>query len=107
MTSTVTSDLTSALATSQLQIPTLLQRASEFPSVCNEPEAQTLASNRYDEINWTRLKGYQVPIDDFTPRGAGIYDHGWRLWKVEEDEYCWYCRRCQKTSRKPVLMKVS
>jgi len=52
--------------------------------VRNEPESQTPpSSNLYEGIEWKRLNGYQVPIDDFI------------------------CRRCQKTRRQPVLIKVS
>ncbi len=105
MTSTVSSDLTSSINTSQLEVPSLYQRESDFQSLRKEPPRppDSLLLEGYEGIDWTILKGYQVPQDNFVPRVKGIYTHGWRLHHSES------CHQAKRTSGsfKPVIYRCT
>lgn len=94
------SDLTSTVATSDLEVPHEQATPNDFQSLRNEPDkappSQSLKG--YEEVDWTRLKGYAVPIDRFKAE-SGIYSYGWRLWSIKNNEYYWLCRDCHVKKR--------
>lgn len=100
--------LTSAAATLEFQVPTLLQRTDDFNSTHNQArvEPPSEGSSRWKGIDWTRLKGYQIPQDGFA-YGSWIWEHGFRLWEASTNKYFWLCRRChlRKRSLKKTLNK--
>lgn len=109
------SDLTSSIKTSLLDTPTEFERPSLFNSLRNEPSRQpaTQSLEGYQEVDWQRVKGFSVPMDDFKKK-AGIYNlsMGWRLVHRNTQQYYWLCRRCHVAKRtlaglRPPLFKCT
>ena len=100
MASVATSALSSTAATLDLEVPTDIARTNDFRSLQNHAAADTLLANTslYREIDWKRLKGYNIPSDDAGVK-SGVWEQGWRLWQPEQDRYWWLCRRCHLAKR--------
>lgn len=100
MASIISSDLTSALATSQLQVPTEIAEASDFKSTQNNApiDAPSTTLEDYKGVDWKRLKGYSVPTDD-TVIDSQIWKLGWRLYKEQSERYYWLCKQCHRAKR--------
>lgn len=100
MTSVVSSALSSAAATSDLEVPTNIARTDDFRSLQNHAAVDKPLANQsaYEGIDWRRLKGYSIPSDD-ADITSGVWRQGWRLWKTAEDRYWWLCRRCHLAKR--------
>jgi hypothetical protein len=106
MAPSIASYLTSVPPTSELYVPTQVQRASDFGS------DQTTGSTQLDKpdgsllegIDWSRLRGYeQPPPRSKKHRGnrSHIWNHGWRLHYQKDGNEYWICKLCQTASRKP------
>ena len=80
------SDLASPAATSDLVVPTIFARTSDSDSVHNNPPSSTGLSSLpgYEKVDWTRLKGYQVPSNGFNDESK-IWTNGWRLWHADTE----------------------
>jgi hypothetical protein len=99
MASITSSELSSVPATSILEIPDALQQSNDFGSVqaaLSAPNPQP-SSEGYDSIDWLRLPGWRIPIDDKRVRTWLVKQgHGWRLEKTKDGSIWWLCRRCHK-----------
>ena len=100
MTSDDLSELIATVSTSELEVPTELVRTNDFNSTTNHPPSETRPSNLrgYEGIDWNRLKGYKVPVDEFRS-DVWIWSEGWRLYHTSSDRYYWLCKRCHKQKR--------
>ena len=106
--------LTTAVDTPLLEVPTEFAHTDDFQSLRNKPpnEHALCELEGYKDIDWTRLKDYQIPSDDWK-KISGIYNYGWRLWHVSSGEYYWLCKQCHVRKRtingslKPPVFKVS
>jgi len=66
MASITTSDLKSAAATSDLEVPTDIARTNDIRSLQNHAAADKPAPNTsaYKDVDWKRLKGFNIPSDN-------------------------------------------
>lgn len=95
MPESITSWLSTALATSQLKVPTELQRTNDINSRQNEPDHDEPSSAYlagYKDVDWQRLQGYRIP-DKPPDKSSWIKDYGWYLWDSDNYEY-WLCKAC-------------
>ncbi|KAI7460907.1 hypothetical protein KC357_g8848 [Hortaea werneckii] len=91
MTSEASSELSSAPASSRLDVPTILQRESQFDSTENHAsEPSTGEPTGYEGLQWGRLRGWRPPVDDRKLR-SWIYKqgHGWRLYYKRDRAHYW------------------
>ncbi|KAI7205574.1 hypothetical protein KC316_g657 [Hortaea werneckii] len=65
MTFDTSSELSSAVSSSQLQVPTVWQRSSQYSSAAAQDPPQPPSNlPGYEGIYFQRLKGFRIPIDD-------------------------------------------
>ena len=86
MTSEASSELSSAPASLRLSVPTILQRESQFDSTeTHASEPSTSEPTGYEGLQWGRLRGWRLPVDDRKLR-SWIYKqgHGWRLYHEKD-----------------------
>jgi len=99
MASVTSTELSTAPPTSQLHIPSIFQRASDFGSAktnaSDEPTPCSLEG--YEGLVFSRVQGFVIPTDDPILR-SWIYSqgHGYRLRKDGTDEHWWFCKVCHK-----------
>jgi hypothetical protein len=100
MTSTAISELTSTIATSDLEVSSEIAKTNDFPSLQNHAAVTKPKVNEsaYEGIQWNRLKGYTIPSDDALI-DSGIWQQGYRLYHEGSDRYWWLCRRCHLARR--------
>jgi hypothetical protein len=82
MASKVTSWLTSAAATPELDAPTELQRTNDFPSNYTSFSDDTTELPTFLDIDWDRLRGYEHPPPQpkrIRGKSSFVWRHGWRL----------------------------
>jgi hypothetical protein len=81
MASDLSSEFSEAPPTSQLEVPTILQRSSDFGSTkpyCPVDPSPILEG--YKDIIWSRLQGWRIPTDDRNISTWVLrHGHGWRL----------------------------
>ena len=102
MPESITSYLTTALATSRLEVPTELQRTNDHNSRQNEPDIENDNSSHlagYRDVDWLRLAGYRIP-DKPPDKSSWIKEYGWFVWDKYKKEY-WLCKACHKTLKMP------
>lgn len=96
MTSEASSELSSAPASLRLSVPTILQRESQFDSTeTHASEPSTSEPTGYEGLQWGRLRGWRLPVDDRKLR-SWIYKqgHGWRLYHEKDRAHYWLCKVC-------------
>jgi hypothetical protein len=100
MASIIISELTSTIATSDLEVPSEIVQTNDFRSLQNHAAASKPAidESAYKDIKWNRLKGYIIPSDD-AAIDSGIWRQGYRLYQEASGRYWWLCRRCHLTGR--------
>lgn len=100
MSSTITNELTATARTSDLEVPTEIAKTNDFRSLQNHAAENTSLRDEssYEDIDWTRLKGYNIPSDD-AKIDSGIWQQGYRLFQPQSGRYWWLCRRCHRTGR--------
>jgi hypothetical protein len=100
MPESITSWLSTAPATSQLQVPTKLQQTNAINSRQTEPETNEPSSAYlagYKDVDWKRLQGYRIP-DKPRDKASWIKDYGWFLWDSDNYEY-WLCKACHLSKK--------
>ncbi|TKA42974.1 hypothetical protein B0A49_13789, partial [Cryomyces minteri] len=73
----------------------MFQLVGDFASTRGnaEPVQQPAPTPGFEGVDWSRLKGLKVPLDD-CKKESHIFEHGWRLWRERDDVYLWLCRIC-------------
>jgi hypothetical protein len=99
MASIASSELTSAPATSILEMPDDLQRKSDFgttAAIASVPKtAPTLGG--YAGIAWEQIPGWRIPSNHKKVRTWVVRNgHGWRLKKEADGTHWWHCKVCHK-----------
>ncbi|THY01336.1 hypothetical protein D6D01_10368 [Aureobasidium pullulans] len=98
-TDTFSDVLSSALNTSEIRVPTELQRTDDFRSIApNPPEQDQADITYYSSVDWSAL-----PHLEGTNNGKGasksyIWKYGWRMQKKQAmpRKYFWVCTSCHK-----------
>lgn len=105
MASGISSWLSSAAATSELNAPTEIQGRNDFPS---DRTAASVNPTDFQEtlegIDWNRLRDFERPppaSKRFRASTSHIWDYGWRLYKPADGLDYWVCRLCHNGPRKP------
>jgi len=95
MASKRSSDLSSALGTSEIYVPTSLQRTDDFQSTRTEARNEPLTQQGYEDLDLTRqhLRGFSIAPT--RKHNSWIYQYGWRLQDKIGVHY-WICRLCHK-----------
>jgi len=105
MASKITSWLSSAAATSELNALTEIQGINDFPS--NRTTASVNPSNTQEPlegIDWNRLRDFERPPPAAKRQrqtSSHIWDYGWRLHKRIDGLDYWVCRLCHTGPAKP------
>jgi hypothetical protein len=104
------SDLTTTVATTELEVPTDIATPDDFRSLRNEaekpqPEWSVIG---YEKVDWSRVKGYEVPSDDYKLDSNIWSTFGWRLYCPRNNRYYWLCKQChiKKMTLKGTLKEV-
>lgn len=102
MANTITSYLSSAAPTSQLEVPTLLQSPSDFPSTATTASVEpAFNSNSYAGVDWQRLVNYEIPQQLPKRLTSWIYAWGWRVKDKSDKNTYWLCRLCHHSRLRP------
>ncbi|KAK5139120.1 hypothetical protein LTR32_007575 [Rachicladosporium monterosium] len=65
MTSVTSTELSDAPPTSEIRVPSIFQRASDFGTASARPTSEAPCTlEGYVGVYWTRLPGYRIPTDD-------------------------------------------
>ena len=88
MVSIISTELSLAAATSNLEVPTELQCADDFRSLQNQAAANKLNRDEsaYSGIDWKVLQGFVIPFDD-ARINSGIWLQGYRLYQSSSQRY--------------------
>lgn len=110
MTSVTSTELSEAPQTTKLQVPRIVQRASDFGSASarEEPELLPCTLEGYEGVYWGRLTAHRIPTDDKKVRAWVIRDgHGSRLERLSDNTHWWCCKVChQKRSLRNHCFKM-
>jgi hypothetical protein len=97
------SQISSMLASSQINIPTELQHTNDFASnTGNRPITQPVKLTYYNEINFNHVApGYTPCVDGKGQVNSWIWAHGWRLQQQDTVKpvyywLIWLCKICYK-----------
>jgi hypothetical protein len=105
MASITSSYFTTPALTSQLEAPTEIQQSIDFPSDRTTASIREITSNsNYDEIDWSRLRGFEMPPPKQKRQRAPkshVWTYGWRLYKPREGREYWVCKLCHLSPNKP------
>ena len=88
MASDTVSDLTSTISTSELEVPTEIARVYDAASLQNHAPSNPPVCNlsSYTGLDWARLKGYRLPIDNFEYE-PWVWRYGWRIQHVADERF--------------------
>jgi hypothetical protein len=104
MASDISSWITSAAPTSELNAPTELQRTNDFPSNRTTDSDDTAETPTFFDIDWDRLRGYEHPPPQhkrLRGKPSFVWRHGWRLRKIQDGQDYWICRHCHTGPKQP------
>lgn len=103
MAHSIRSFLSSVPPTSELEAPTEIQRPSDFPSTGTNPSTDESAPNPaiYENLDWSRLHGYEQSPRLRKRFKSWIYDHGWRIRKQTDNHDYWLCKYCHYRHPQP------
>lgn len=105
MASDMTSWLSSAADTSELNAPTEIQGINDFPSDRTAASVNPAYTHEpLGGIDWNRLRDFERPPPAEKRQrqtSTHIWDYGWRLYKPADGLDYWVCRLCHNGSRKP------
>lgn len=81
--------------------PSLVQLPGDFPSTgTSESTESTFDSAGYEDVDWTRVLGYQPPTKASKQgRSSWIYSWGWRIIKKSNHDAYWLYRLCHNASK--------
>ncbi len=109
MTSVTSTELSDAPPTSEIRVPSIFQRASDFGTASARPTSEAPCTlEGYVGVYWTRLPGYRIPTDDKKIRTWVIRNgHGSRLERTINRTHWWCCKVChQKRSLRNHCFKL-